>query len=247
MTLQSYPELDMARMPKHIAVIMDGNGRWATRQGMARLQGHFQGYKTLHDVVIWASELGIEVVTGYAFSSENWTRPETEIEGLMELVTMALRAELEMMMEENVRIVRSGRRSDLSEELIEAFDIAEEQTRNNSKITLNICLNYGGRNEIVDATRAAGQMVAEQRIGPEDIDEKLLSSLMYRPELPDPDMLIRTAGEMRVSNFLLWEIAYSEIYVTQSLWPDFSKDELIRAIAEYQLRTRKFGAVVDEK
>ncbi len=247
MTLQSNPELDMARIPAHIAVIMDGNGRWATRQGMARLQGHFQGYKTLHNVVKWASELGIKVLTGYAFSSENWTRPGSEIEGLMELMTMALRAELEMMMEEGVRIVRSGRHRELPAELVEEFDMAEERTKNNSKITLNICLNYGGRNEIVDAARAAARMVAERRIGPEDIDEDLLSGLMYRPELPDPDLLIRTAGEMRVSNFLLWEIAYSEIYVTQSLWPDFSKEELIRAVAEYQSRTRKFGAVVDEK
>ncbi len=247
MTLQSNPELDMARIPEHIAVIMDGNGRWATRQGMARLQGHFQGYKTLHDVVVWASELGIKALTAYAFSSENWTRSDSEIEGLMELVTMALRAELEMMMEEGVRIVRSGRDGGLPENVIEEFDMAAEQTSSNSKITLNICLNYGGRNEIVDAARAAAQMVAQRKIRPEDIDEKLLSGLMYRPELPDPDLLIRTAGEMRVSNFLLWEIAYSEIYVTQSLWPDFSKDELIRAIVDYQSRTRKFGAVVDEK
>lgn len=247
MTLQSNPELDLARIPEHIAVIMDGNGRWATRQGMARLQGHFQGYKTLHDVVVWASELGIKALTAYAFSSENWTRPDSEIEGLMELVTMALRAELEMMMEEGVRIVRSGRDGGLPENVIEEFDMAAEQTSSNSKITLNICLNYGGRNEIVDAARAAAQMVAQRKIRPEDIDEKLLSGLMYRPELPDPDLLIRTAGEMRVSNFLLWEIAYSEIYVTQSLWPDFSKDELIRAIVDYQSRTRKFGAVVDEK
>jgi undecaprenyl diphosphate synthase len=245
--LRSYPELDMARIPEHIAVIMDGNGRWATRQGMKRLQGHFQGYKTLHNVVIWAADLGVRALTAYAFSSENWTRPETEVEGLMELVTMALQAELEMMMEEGVRIVRSGRGADLPAEVIEEFDLAEEQTKNNSKIALNICLNYGGRNEIVDAAKAAAKMVADGKISPEEIDEKLLSNLMYRPELSDPDLLIRTAGEMRVSNFLLWEIAYSEIYVTQSLWPDFSKDELVRAIAEYQSRTRKFGAVVDEK
>ncbi len=245
--MRSYPELDMARIPEHIAVIMDGNGRWATRQGMKRLQGHFQGYKTLHNVVIWAADLGVRALTAYAFSSENWTRPETEVEGLMELVTMALQAELEMRMEEGVRIVRSGRGADLPAEVIEEFDLAEEQTKNNSKIALNICLNYGGRNEIVDAAKAAAKMVADGKISPEEIDEKLLSNLMYRPELSDPDLLIRTAGEMRVSNFLLWEIAYSEIYVTQSLWPDFSKDELVRAIAEYQSRTRKFGAVVDEK
>lgn len=239
-------ELDPERIPKHIAIIMDGNGRWATRQGWPRLQGHFQGYKTLKDITEAAEGLGVEVVTAYAFSSENWTRPESEVAGLMELIVHALRAELEMMQEKGVRIIISGRTDELPEPVMRQFAEDMEQTKGNSSITLNICLNYGGRNEIVDAARQAARLVAEGTIRPDDIDDKLLSSLMYHPELPDPDLLIRTAGEMRVSNFLLWEIAYTEIYVTETLWPDFSEAELIQAIASYQARTRKYGAVVEE-
>ncbi|NLN75714.1 MAG: di-trans,poly-cis-decaprenylcistransferase [Armatimonadetes bacterium] len=237
----------MNRMPEHIAIIMDGNGRWATRQGMERSQGHFHGYRTLHNTVIQAAELGVGALSAYTFSSENWSRPDNEVTGLMDLVVMALRAEIEVMMEEGVRIIRSGRREGLPQEVLGEFDYASEQTQGNDRITLNICLNYGGRNEIVDAARQAAQMAFDGKIAPKEIDENLLSSLMYHPELPDPDLLIRTAGEMRVSNFLLWEIAYSEIYVTQTLWPDFSEDELVRAIAAYQSRTRKYGAVVDEQ
>lgn len=240
-------ELDPEQIPKHIAVIMDGNGRWATRRGWARLQGHFQGYKTLKDTTAWAEGLGVKVVTAYAFSSENWTRPESEVAGLMELVVHALRAELEMMHEKGVKIILSGRTKDLPEEVIREFETCIEETKNNKRVTLNICLNYGGRNEIIDAAKKAAEMVAEGKIDANDIDEKLLSSLMYHPELPDPDLLIRTAGEMRISNFLLWEIAYTELYVTETLWPDFSEEELIRAIASYQERTRKFGAVVEEE
>ena len=225
---------------------MDGNGRWATRQGFARLQGHFQGYKTLKDTVASAEGLGVKVVTAYAFSSENWTRPESEVAGLMELVVHALQAELEMMHEKGVRIILSGRTRDLPRAVTDEFDKVIEETKNNSRVTLNICLNYGGRNEIVDAARQAASLVAKGKIRVDEIDDHLLSRLMYHPELPDPDLLIRTAGEKRISNFLLWEIAYTEIYVTETLWPDFDEQELIRAIAEYQARVRKFGAVVDE-
>jgi undecaprenyl diphosphate synthase len=239
-------ELDPERIPQHIAIIMDGNGRWATRQGWPRLQGHFQGYKTLKDIVEAAEGLGVKVVTAYAFSSENWSRPESEVAGLMELIVHALRAELEMMHEKGVRIIVSGRTSELPEPVMRQFTENIEETKGNSSIILNICLNYGGRKEIVDAARQAARMVAEGKIVADDIDDQLLSSLMYHPELPDPDLLIRTAGELRVSNFLLWEIAYSEIYVTETLWPDFSEEELVRAIAEYQVRIRKFGAVVEE-
>lgn len=239
-------ELDPERIPKHIAIIMDGNGRWATRQGFARLQGHFQGYKTLRNTVEVAQELGVEVITAYAFSSENWSRPESEVAGLMELVVHALRAELDTMHEKGVRIILSGRTRDLPEEVVREFDTVIEETKGNCAITLNICLNYGGRNEIVDAARQAARMVMQGKIHSDDIDDALISSLMYHPELPDPDLLIRTAGEMRISNFLLWELAYAELYVTETLWPDFSEEELIQAIAAYQARVRKFGAVVDE-
>ena len=243
---ESSTKLDPERVPYHIAVIMDGNGRWATRQGFARLQGHFQGYKTLKDTVAAAEGLGVKIVTAYAFSSENWTRPESEVAGLMELVVHALQAELEMMHEKGVKIIMSGRTRELPEAVISEFEKVTEETKNNSRVTLNICLNYGGRNEIVDAAREAAKMVADGKIKADEIDDKLLAGLMYHPELPDPDLLIRTAGEMRISNFLLWEIAYTELYVTQTLWPDFSEEELVKAIAEYQARVRKFGAVVDE-
>jgi len=238
-------KLDLNRIPRHIAVIMDGNGRWARGRGLPRLQGHYQGYKTLHNTVIAAAQHGVEALTAYAFSSENWTRPDDEVAGLMELVILALREEVGMMMEEGVRILRTGRSAGLPDEVISEFDAVSDQTKNNSRIILNICLNYGGRNEIVDAAKRAASMVAEGRIDADKIDEGLLSGLMYRPELPDPDLLIRTAGEMRVSNFLLWEIAYAELYVTETLWPDFDEGELVKAIASYQSRTRKFGAVVE--
>lgn len=243
---ESSTKLDPERIPYHIAVIMDGNGRWATRQGFARLQGHFQGYKTLKDTVAAAEGLGVKVVTAYAFSSENWSRPESEVSGLMELVVHALQAELEMMHEKGVKIIMSGRTSHLPKAVTDEFEKVIEETKNNSRVTLNICLNYGGRNEIVDAARQAAEMVLAGEISAQDIDEKLLTGHMYHPELPDPDLLIRTAGEMRISNFLLWEIAYTELYVTETLWPDFSEAELVKAIAEYQTRIRKFGAVVEE-
>lgn len=238
-------QIDPNRIPAHIAVIMDGNGRWARRQGMPRLEGHRQGYKTLKNVVIAAAELGVKVLTAYTFSSENWTRPRSEVAGLMRLIRFAARAELDEMRKERVRIAVSGRLHELPKSVRDQLNRDIEATRDNDRITLNIAVNYGGRNEIIDAARRAAAMVQAGEISPAQIDEKLFSSLMYSPELGDPDLLIRTAGEMRVSNFLLWQIAYTEIYVTQTLWPDVTKDTLIEAIADYQKRTRKFGAVVE--
>lgn len=246
MAPESSTKLDPERIPQHIAVIMDGNGRWATRQGLPRLQGHFAGYKTLKNVVMAASDLGVKYLSAYAFSSENWTRDKSEVAGIFDLVHYALKAELDMMMEEGVRIIVSGRTDELPPHVMEQFNEDIEATKDNSLITFNIALNYGGRNEIVDAAKTAANMVAEGKIGADEIDEKLISNLMYHPELPDPDLLIRTAGEMRISNFLLWECAYSEFYVTDKCWPDFDKEELIKAIQSFQDRTRKFGAVVDE-
>ncbi len=238
-------QLDPKRIPSHIAVIMDGNGRWARRQGLPRLEGHRQGYKTLKNVVIAAAELGVKALTAYTFSSENWTRPQAEVAGLMRLIRFAARAELDEMRRERVKIIVSGRFNELPSSVRSQLNKDMEATRDNDRIILNIAVNYGGRNEIVDAARRAAQMVQAGEISPGQIDEKLLSGLMYSPELGDPDLLIRTAGEMRISNFLLWQIAYTEFYVTQTLWPDFSKDDLVEAIADYQKRTRKFGAVVE--
>jgi undecaprenyl diphosphate synthase len=239
-------ELDPKRIPKHIAVIMDGNGRWARRKGLPRLEGHRQGYKTLKDVVIAAAELGVKVLTAYTFSSENWTRPKTEVAGLMRLIRFAARAELNEMKKERVRIVASGRFHELPKPVRDQLNEDMEATKHNDRIILNIAVNYGGRNEILDAVRRAATMVQLGELSPLEIDEDLFSGLMYSPDLPDPDLLIRTAGEMRISNFLLWEIAYTELFVTDTLWPDFTKDTLIEAIASYQARTRKFGKVVEQ-
>lgn len=239
-------KLDPENIPTHIAVIMDGNGRWARRKGLPRLEGHRRGYKALKEIVIAAADLNVKAITAYTFSSENWRRPKTEVTGLMKLIKYAAKKELGEMNKEGVKIVGSGRLDGLPGPLLEQLNEDFETTKNNDRITLNIAINYGGRNEIVDAIKRVAQMAAKNEISPEDIDEDLLSSLMYHPELPDPDLLIRTAGEMRISNFLLWEMAYTEMYVTETLWPDFSKEELIKAIIEYQNRTRKFGKVVEE-
>jgi len=239
--------LDPERIPRHIAVIMDGNGRWARRKGLPRLEGHRRGYKTLKNVVIAAAELGVKALTAYTFSSENWTRPRTEVAGLMRLIRFAARAELSEMRKERVRIVVSGRFHELPKAVRDQLNEDIEATKNNDRITLNIAVNYGGRNEILDAVRRIATMAQLGELSPGEIDEEMFSRFMYSPDLPDPDLLIRTAGEMRISNFLLWEIAYTEIYVTDTLWPDFSKADLVDAIASYQARTRKFGKVVEQK
>lgn len=246
MSRNSSTELDPNSIPQHIAIIMDGNGRWARKRGLPRLEGHRRGYKTLKNIVEAAADLGVKALTVYAFSSENWNRPTLEVRGLMELIRFAARAELEYMKKEGVRITTSGRFSELPQALQDQFNEDFEATKNNDRIVLNIAINYGGRNEIVDAAKQAAKLVAEGKIGVDDIDDKLLTSLMYHPELPDPELLIRTAGELRVSNYLLWEIAYSEFYVTDKLWPEFDREELVKAIAEYQKRTRKFGGLVEE-
>lgn len=238
--------LDRDRIPQHVAVIMDGNGRWARRRGKPRLEGHRQGYKTLKNFVINATELGIKVVTAYSFSSENWVREKSEVVGLMKLMQFAAKKELDYMKREGVKIITSGRFHELPKPLRDQFTKDYEETKHNDRIVLNIAVNYGGRNEIVDAAKRAAEMVAEGKITPDQIDEAMLSSLMYHPELPDPELVIRTAGEMRLSNFLLWQTSYSEYYSTPTLWPDFGKDDLIEAIAGYQARTRKFGGVAED-
>lgn len=234
------------RIPEHIALIMDGNGRWAQSRGLPRLEGHRQGYKTLKRTVIAAAELGVKALTAYTFSSENWTRPKTEVAGLMRLIRYAARAELGEMKKEGVRILVSGRVHELPKPVQEQLWQDVEETRENTRIILNIAVNYGGRKEIVDAARQAARMAQAGTIRPEDIDEELISSLMYHPELPDPDLMIRTAGELRTSNFLMWETAYTEIFVTDTLWPDFSKDDLEAAIRSFQGRTRKFGKIAEQ-
>lgn len=245
-TILSAQQIDPNNIPQHIAIILDGNGRWARRKGLPRLEGHRRGYKTLREILRIAYDFNIKILTVYAFSSENWRRPKDEVTGLMKLIQYAAQVELNAMHKENVKFLISGRIDQIPESVQKQLLYNVEMTKNNTGILFNIAVNYGGRNEIVDATKQVAQMVKENKITVNDIDEKLLSSLMYHPELPDPELLIRTASELRISNFLLWETAYTELFVTDTLWPDFSKDDLIEAISSYQSRTRKFGKVVEE-
>ncbi len=241
------PFLYKMTVPTHIAIIMDGNGRWATRQGMPRFKGHVQGYKNLRNILKAASDMGVKYLTVYAFSSENFKRPKAEVDFLMSLFAEAAAAELDSLKEENVKVVASGRIDELPAKVRKMFIRDIEETAGNTGIVFNIAVNYGGRNEIVDAARKIAEKAAKGEIKPEDIDEDALSGCMYHPEIPDPDLVIRTSGEIRVSNFLLWEIAYSEFYITDILWPDFNEDELKKAIAAFGGRKRRFGKVSDDE
>ena len=236
--------LDPARLPAHVAIIMDGNGRWARAQGQDRLFGHWQGYRTLKEIVSAADELGVQALTVFGFSTENWRRPEAEVGGLMSLMQAAMQAELEELIQNHIRIQVSGRLDELPPSLRETFEHAVAETRDFTRMTFNLAINYGGRAEIVDAVKALAGAVQRGEIGADEIAEEHLSARMYASDLPDPDLLIRTAGEMRISNFLLWGIAYSEIWVTPTLWPDFTPALLADALEDYGRRVRKFGAVV---
>ncbi len=238
--------LDPARMPRHVAIIMDGNGRWARKKHLpSRLLGHREGYKTVRRIVRAAADLGVDVLTLYVFSNENWRRPKHETDGLMALIEQAARNELRELHENGVRIRFIGRREGLSESLKREMDHGIAVTAGNERITLNLAINYGGRAEIADAARRLAEAAARGEINPADITEEHLASHLYAPDLPDPDLLIRTAGEMRISNFLLWGVAYAEMWVTPTLWPDFTPHDLVDALEDYQKRVRKFGAVVN--
>jgi undecaprenyl diphosphate synthase len=237
--------LNPARLPRHVAIIMDGNGRWARKRHLPRLLGHRQGYKTVRQVVRDAANLGLEVLTLYVFSAENWKRPPDETSGLMKLIEQAAREELRELDQNGVRIRVSGRVADLPASLQAELARDEEATAANTRLTLNLCINYGGRVEILDATKRLVEMACRQELCEKDVTAELFAEGLYTHGLPDPDLLIRTAGEMRVSNYLLWQIAYAEIHVTDAFWPDFSTDHLIEALLDYQKRVRKFGAVVN--
>ena len=231
--------LDPDRMPEHVAIIMDGNGRWATERGVPRIIGHQEGYQTVLKIVRAAGGLNLKALTLYTFSSENWRRPQEEVDLPMALIEEAARIELPTLMENNIRLRISGRMCDLPLSMQDVLNHNIEQTAGNTGLILNLAINYGGRNEILDAVREA----CRRGLDPAAITEESFSDLLYTAGLPDPDLLIRTAGELRVSNFLLWQIAYAEIWVTPTLWPDFRDTDLIQAIADFQHRTRKFGTV----
>lgn len=234
-------------MPKHIAVIMDGNGRWAKSRGLARTAGHRVGVQALKSLIIALDELGIQYLTVYAFSTENWKRPADEINALMELIVEFIDKEIDYLHEKGVRVNPIGDISRLTGKTYERIVFAREKTKENQHIILNVALNYGGRQEIVRATKAICRDVQEQKLCLDDLDEALFSSYLYTAGQPDPDLLIRPSGEMRVSNFLLWQIAYSEFWITNVLWPDFGKEHLWQAIWDYQNRDRRYGGLGEKR
>lgn len=238
-----FDELDVNNLPKHIGIIMDGNGRWAKKRGLPRSAGHRMGAKVLEKITRDAGHLGIKYLTVYAFSTENWKRPPEEVDALMKLLTEYLDNYKRLIGDDDIRIRIIGSPDGLSDEIKQKIHTVEENTKNNSAITLNIALNYGGRDEIVCAVKKIAAKVADGSINPDDIDDKLLSENMYTYYMPDPDFIIRPSGEMRLSNFLLWQSAYSEFWYSDINWPDFTRDDLIRAIVDYQKRNRRFGGV----
>ncbi len=232
-------EIDTNNLPKHIGVIMDGNGRWAKKRGLPRSAGHKAGADSLKKIVTACNKMGIRYITVYAFSTENWSRPKAEVDFLMNLLLGYLRDAENTLAGENVVIRAIGSRKELSEEIQEQIIKTEEFTKNNTGIVMNIALNYGSREEITTAVRS----IVRDGIGEENITPELISERLYTASQPDPDLLIRTSGEIRLSNFMLWQLAYSEMYFTEKLWPDFSVKDLERAIVEYQRRNRRFGGV----
>ena len=236
--------IDFARLPRHVAIIMDGNGRWARQRNKNRVEGHRAGIHAVRDTVETAARLGLEVLTLYACSIENWKRPETEVSVLMGLLKHYLRSELDTLLKNNIRFRVVGRAQDLAPEIREELARAEERTAGDSGLQFNIALNYGGRAEITDAVKGLFAELLKDGRSPEAIDEEALSRHLYTAGQPDPDLLIRTSGELRVSNFLLWQIAYSEIWVTDVLWPDFRRRHLLQAIGDFQKRERRYGGIV---
>ena len=236
-------DLKRERLPRHVAVIMDGNGRWAKQRGLPRFMGHRRGVDALKNLLRCCRDWGVGALTAYAFSTENWGRPMEEVEFLMTLFERVLRQELREMMDEDVRIRFAGNLSILPDSLQAEIERAMAQTANNQGIQFTVATNYGGRQEIVQACRAIAQQVQQGLITPDDIDEALIDRHLYTAGVCDPDLLIRTSGEMRLSNFLLWQMAYGEIYVTDTLWPDFDLDQFHQALSAYQQRERRFGKV----
>ncbi len=232
------------KLPQHVAIIMDGNGRWAKQRGLPRIEGHRRGANTLKEILRYCKDLGIKTLTVYAFSTENWGRPHTEVNFLMTLFEKLLEKELQEMQAEEVCINFIGDLSPLPQSLSEQMKHSMVNTKNNQGIYFNVAINYGSRYEMVKACQHLAQKVQQGELSPEAIDEQLISESLYTAANPDPDLLIRTSGEMRLSNFLLWQLAYTEIYVTDTLWPDFSKEQFARALQAYQQRDRRYGKTV---
>jgi len=236
-------KIDKEKLPKHIAIIMDGNGRWASRKGLPRSFGHKQGVSVLKKILKVAKNLGCKVITVYAFSTENWTRPTKEVDFLINLFSEVLRNEIEEIHEESIKIKFIGDLTPFPETLKKIISSSESLTKNNNKFLLNVCVNYGGRQEIVKVAKELALKSSSGEIKPSEVNEELFNSELLTRGIKDPELLIRTSGEKRISNFLLWQLAYSEIYISEVLWPDFNEFEFLKAIIDYQSRNRRFGGI----
>ena len=238
-----HTDLDPQNLPFHVAIIMDGNGRWAKKRLLNRIKGHEKGSESVRAIVRASREIGIRILTLYAFSTENWQRPQTEIYALMNLLKKFLISEQKEMLDNNIRLNTIGQTERLPEDVRRELQKNIMLTRKNDGLILNLALSYGGRAEIVRAVKEIAIKAKDGRIDPDSITPDLISKHLYTAEMPDPDLLIRTSGEMRISNFLLWQLAYTEIFITDTLWPDFGKDEFMRILKNYQQRERRFGKV----
>ena len=239
-------QIDRSRLPRHVAIIMDGNGRWAKARGLDRSFGHVEGVNTVRRITEIASELGVKYLTLYAFSTENWNRPKEEVDALMHLIVVAIERETPDLIKNNVHLTMIGDFTRMPHESYERLRQCERDTAHCNGLTLCLALSYSARWELTEAARAIAQKAAEGTLRPEDIDDTVVASHLSTRSMPDPDLLIRTGGDSRVSNFLLWQIAYAEIYLTQEFWPDFSKDSFCEAIIEYQSRERRFGKTSEQ-
>ena len=235
--------IERAKLPQHVAVIMDGNGRWAKQRGLPRIEGHRRGANTLKEMLRYCKNLGIQTLTAYAFSTENWSRPTGEVNFLMSLFERLLQKELREMEQEEVCINFIGDITPLPESLQQEMQRSMERTKNNQGVFFNVAINYGSRHEMTNACRAIAEKIKQGELSPEAISEEVISQHLYTSASCDPDLLIRTSGEMRLSNFMLWQLAYTEIYVTDTLWPDFDRQQFERALASFQQRDRRFGKV----
>lgn len=238
--------IDKSKVPQHVAVIMDGNGRWAKKKGALRIFGHQNAVKSVRDVIEAGAELNIKFITLYAFSTENWSRPKEEVNALMELLVSTLRSEVNELHKNNIKLITIGNISDLPETCQKQLQESKDITAKNTGLTLVLALSYSGRWELIEAVKKISEQVKTGALNSDTINEQLISSFLTTSNIPDPELLIRTSGEMRISNFLLWQIAYSELYITEVLWPDFRKKHFYEAILDYQKRERRFGKTSEQ-
>ncbi len=237
-------KIDRTRIPKHIAIIMDGNGRWAESKSLPRAKGHIEGVRRVEDIIDTAQEIGVKVITLFTFSTENWDRPKNEVSLIMNILTAVLDKKLQKLKNDNIQLRTIGRTERVPKMLSETINAVVEETKKNTGLIVNLAFNYGARLEIIDAVKSIASDVKEGRLAVDDISEETMSASLYTNGLPDPDLLIRTSGEKRISNFLLWQLSYAEFYFTEKFWPDFDSNELKSAILDYQGRERRYGKLI---